>query len=81
MIWFDQQLIHHQQDDENRVVAIGNDFTQFQVFMRPKIEKGMLARHEINTELVNKYFDDPGFEDLFFSWMTRQLYEQFNQGA
>ncbi|HEY7824765.1 MAG TPA: type I restriction endonuclease, partial [Acidimicrobiia bacterium] len=81
MVWFEQQVSHHAQDDENKVVALGNDFSQFQVFMRPKIDEGMVERHETNGELVKKYFDDPAFQDLFFSWMTRHLYEQFRQDA
>ena len=81
MIWFEQQVSHHAEDEENKVVALGNDFSQFQVFMRPKIDEGMVERHESNAELVKKYFDDPSFQDLFFAWVTRHLYDQFHQDA
>jgi len=40
-----------------------------------------VERHESNAELVKRYFDDPSFQDLFFSWMTRQLYEDFRKQA
>lgn len=81
LIWFEQQVSHHQHDSENRIVALGNDYTQFQVFMKPKIDEGMVNRHESNAELVKKYFDDPGFQQLFLQWMTRQLYDEFRQQA
>ena len=81
MIWFEQQVSHHAEVEENKVVALGNDFSQFQVFMRPKIDEGMVERHESNAELVKKYFDDPSFQDLFFAWVTRHLYDQFRQDA
>ena len=81
MIWFEQQVSHHAEDEENKVVALGNDFSQFQVFMRPRIDEGMVERHESNAELVKKYFDDSSFQDLFFAWVTRHLYDQFRQDA
>lgn len=81
LVWFDQQRAHHAHDDDNRVVALGNDFTQFQVYMKSKIDDGMVERHESNAELVKRYFDDPSFQKLFFSWMTRQLYEDFQKQA
>jgi len=80
-IMFEQQFEHHRADEENRVVAIGNDFTQFQTFMRPKLDDGMVARHEANGDLVKKYFDDPAFRELFFSWITRNLYNEFRNEA
>jgi len=80
-IWFDQQRAHHAQDEESKVVALSNDFTQFQVYMKSKIDDGMVERHETNAELVKRYFDDQSFQALLFSWMTRQLYEDFQKQA
>ena len=80
-IMFEQQLEHHKTDDENRVVALGNDFTQFQTFMRGKIEQGLVDRHELNGDLVKRYFNDPAFQELFFAWISKALYDDFRKEA
>lgn len=81
VIWFDQQRAHPAQDTDNRVVALENDFMQFQVYMKSKIDDGMVERHETNAEFVKRYFNDASIQDLYFSWMTRQLYEDFQNQA
>ncbi len=80
-IMFEQQLAHHRDDDENRVVALGNDFAQFQAFMRTKIDEGMVERHELNADLVKKYFENAAFRSMFFDWLTQQLYTDFRNEA
>ena len=76
-IMFEQQLEHLRADDDNRVVALENDFTQFQTFIKGKLDDGMVARHDANEALVQKYFDDSKFQDLVFAWIARELYDGF----
>lgn len=49
--------------------------------MKSKIDDGMVERHETNAELVKRYFNDASIQDLYLSWMTRQLYEDFQNQA
>ena len=76
-IIFEQQLAHHRADVENRQVAMNNDFTQFQTYMSGKLDEGMIARHEMNAELVQRYFDDPAFKDHLSEWLVRRLFDGF----
>lgn len=81
LVWFEQQITHHQEDSEIRVAALGNDFSQFKSLMKTKIDMGMVRSYISNGELVKRYFDDPGFQDLLAAWMTNQLYEEFHRSA
>ena len=58
-------------------VAKGNDEHQFRVYIEPKADDGMVARHDRNGELVSKYFDNPDFRDLYLRWITEELYAHF----
>ena len=37
-IWFEQQQIHHVQNEEFREVAFANDYDNFKMFFEPKIQ-------------------------------------------
>ncbi len=80
-IMFEQQLAHHRSDTDNKVVALGNDFAQFQEFMRQRADVAMVERHDANGEVVEKYFNNAGFRDMYFQWLTTQLYSEFRNEA
>jgi hypothetical protein len=76
-IMFEQQLAHHRSDADDKVVALCNDFAQFQESMRQRADVAMVERHEAKGEVVEKYFNNNGFRDMYYQWLTTQLYTEF----
>jgi len=81
VIALDGQFERQRLDESNRVVAMTNDYTQFETYLRPRVDDGMVEMHEANGDLVKRYFDDPGFRDLVFRWLAKSLYDDFRKEA
>lgn len=80
-IMFEQQLAHHRGHADHKMVALVNDFAQFQDFMCQRADSAMLERHGANGEVVENYFNNLGFPDMSFQWLTTQLYTEFRNEA
>jgi type I restriction enzyme R subunit len=78
-IWFEQQEAHLRDDDDVRVVALNNDFEQFKVFLQPRLQDGILDRHEQNDALFQAFFDKPDFRDAMQDWVTERLYRNIRE--
>lgn len=74
-IWFEQQQAALRADDEVRVVALNNDFRQFEVYLEPKVQEKVVERHEANEGLFQAYFDKPEFKGQMLKWLTNALYD------
>jgi len=65
----------------NKLLALGNDFAQFQEFMRQRADVAMVGHHDANGEVVEKYFNNNRSRDMYFQWLTTQLYTEFRNEA
>lgn len=54
-----------------RVVALNNDFRQFEVYLEPKVQEKVVERHEANEGLFQAYFDKPEFRGQMLTWLTQ----------
>ena len=61
-------------EPDAKTVANGNDLQQFGVYMRPKIDDGVIESHESNGELLNMYFGNNGAQELFRNYIIETLY-------
>lgn len=76
-IWFEQQQIHHAQNEELREVALANDYDNFAMFFEPKIEGDLIERHEANEDLFKAFFNQPDFKRMMTEALSRSLYDFF----
>jgi len=74
-IWFAQQESVLRGDEEVKVVALNNDFQQFEVYLEPKVQDKIVERHEANDGLFQAFFDKPEFKEQMLSWLTESLYD------
>lgn len=73
-VFVDQIAAHLASSPEVKVVANGNDIQQFGVFMRPRIDDGIIERHEANGNLLGTYFGNSGAQELLRSYIIETLY-------
>jgi len=78
-IWFEQQQIHHSQNEELREVALANDYDNFAMFFEPKIEGDLIERHEANEDLFKAFFNQPDFKRMMTEALSKSLYDFFNK--
>jgi type I restriction enzyme R subunit len=78
-IWFEQQQIHHAQNEELREVALANDYDNFAMFFEPKIEGDLIERHEANEDLFKAFFNQPDFKRMMTEALSKSLYDFFNK--
>jgi hypothetical protein len=57
-----------------RAVALHNDEQQFSVFLRPRIERAIVERHQANGELFESYFASDERRELIDDFLIRSLY-------
>lgn len=74
-IWFEQQQAALAEDEEIRTVALNNDFSQFEVYLEPRVQEKVVERHEANEGLFQAYFDKPEFKTHMLKWLTKALYD------
>jgi type I restriction enzyme R subunit len=74
-IWFEQQEAALREDEDVKVVALNNDFQQFEVYLEPKVEGAIVDRQESNDTLFQAFFDKPEFKEQMLRWLTRSLYD------
>jgi len=74
-IWFEQQESVLRNDEDVRVVALNNDFQQFEVYLEPKVQDRIVQRHEANDGLFQAFFDKPEFKEQMLKWLTKSLYD------
>jgi type I restriction enzyme R subunit len=80
-IWFEQQHAHLAASEENRIVAISNDYENFQMFLESSIVDQVIERQEANQELYRSFFNKPEFQEMMIKSLAKNLYEMFNQKA
>ena len=61
-------------EPDAKTVANGNDLQQFGVYMRPRIDDGVIDSHEANGALLNMYFGNDGAQELFRNYIIETLY-------
>ena len=74
LIWFEQQRVELRSDHDVRAVALHNDEQQFSVFLRPRIERAIVERHQANGELFESYFASDERRELIDDFLIRSLY-------
>jgi type I restriction enzyme R subunit len=74
-IWFEQQESVLRNDEDVRVVALNNDFQQFEVYLEPKVQDKIVERHGANDGLFQAFFDKPEFKEQMLKWLTKSLYD------
>jgi len=74
-IWFEQQESVLRNDEDVRVVALNNDFQQFEVYLEPKVQDKIVERHGANDGLFQAFFDKPEFKEQMLRWLTKSLYD------
>ncbi|RKT79216.1 type I restriction enzyme R subunit [Terracoccus luteus] len=74
-IWFEQQQAALAEDEDVRLVALNNDFRQFEVYLEPKVQEKVVQRHEANDSLFQAFFDKPEFKEQMLRWIGRALYD------
>jgi len=74
-IWFEQQESVLRSDEDVRVVALNNDFQQFEVYLGPKVQDRIVERHAANDGLFQAFFDKPEFKERMLKWLTKSLYD------
>ena len=80
-IWFEQQESVLRHDEDVRVVALNNDFQQFEVYLEPKVQDKIVDRHEANDGLFQAYFDKPEFREQMLKWLTKSLYDGIREDS
>ncbi len=80
-IWLEQQQAALGADHDVRSVAQHNDFEQFSVFTRPRIESAIVQRHQGNDELFDSYFSDEDRRELIDDVLLRSLYIEMRDRA
>jgi type I restriction enzyme, R subunit len=78
-IWFEQQQAALREDEDVRVVALNNDFQQFEVYLEPKVQDKIVERHGANDGLFQAFFDKPEFKEEMLKWLTKSLYDGFRK--
>jgi type I restriction enzyme R subunit len=61
-------------EPDAKTVANGNDLQQFGVYMRPRIDDGVIDSHESNGALLNMYFGNDGAQEIFRNYIIETLY-------
>lgn len=57
------------------VVALNNDFRQFEVYLEPRVQDKIVERHGANDVLFQAFFDKPEFKEQMLKWLTKSLYD------
>ncbi len=73
-VFVDQIAAHLATAPDVKTVANGNDLQQFSVYMRPRIDDGIIERHEANGTLMNTYFGNTGAQELLRNYIIETLY-------
>jgi type I restriction enzyme R subunit len=68
-IWFEQQKQAVLESDEARVVALNNDYDQFQVMLEKMAEDMIVDRHQANGMLFDAFFEKPGFRQALLEYL------------
>ena len=68
-VWFEQQKQAVKESEEVRVVALNNDFDQFQIVLEKFAEDAIIERHQANGMLFNAFFEKPGFREALLDYL------------
>lgn len=71
IVWADQQKQAVKSDPKLRAIALHNDEANFRRALEQHADDAIITRHEANAELVNAFFEKPGFRDAFISFLTQ----------
>jgi type I restriction enzyme R subunit len=79
-IWIEQQKQAVLEDEEAKVIALNNDFTQYQIWLEKRAADMMIDRHEANGLLFNAFFDKPEVRAALLSYLG-ETYQEFRQAG
>jgi type I restriction enzyme R subunit len=65
-------------DEQVAQIARANPLDKFSLGIRELIETLMIRRLNDNDEIVNRYLDDPAFQDLVFPALAREIFKTIN---
>jgi type I restriction enzyme R subunit len=68
-------------DEEVVQRAHANEFENFALAFRPKVEGLMLDRMDRNQDIVTRYLNDPEFRAIVDQELARRTYDQIRSGA
>ena len=74
-LFFEQVKERAARDEHVRQTALANTLDKFSLGIRPQIEKLMIERIADNDTLVTRYMNDPEFQELVFTGLTRAIYQ------
>ena len=79
-VWFEQQKVAVQLDDDMKLIALNNDKTQYKIALEHKASDMIVDRHEANGVLFDTFFSNPEFKDFFLEYLGG-TYEEFRARA
>jgi hypothetical protein len=76
---FDQFIEEAKQDKDVVDRALANPLDNFELAMKPKVEELMIDRMDQNQDIVNRYLNDPAFQNAAFKAIVKKIYEQIRR--
>ncbi|MCB7138171.1 hypothetical protein [Cellulosimicrobium marinum] len=75
-VWFEQQRLEIESDDELRVVALHNSRDAFELVLKEKVPHHVAARHAENGKMFEMFFNQPRFQQLVLEYLS-ESYDTF----